>query len=80
MDEVTPVVEVDRYGHTAEYNELWNLAREKGWKIPINISFPDHSWIAYWRGCQRYEADPKSAGRPMAPHRSGPSAAGDSNG
>jgi hypothetical protein len=59
----------DQYGHTALYNNLWKLAREKGWKIPINNAFSDASWVAYWLGCQRLEKDP-SAGRPVVPHRS----------
>jgi hypothetical protein len=62
--------DVDIYGHTTEYNALWQEARNKGWKIPINNAFPDHSWIGYWRGCQRHETDP-TTGRPVPPHRSG---------
>ena len=56
--------------HSDEYNTWWRIARRKGWKIPVNIAFPDHSWLAYWQSMDAYERG-ESRGRPVPPHRSG---------
>jgi len=61
---------VDPMGlHSDEYNTWWTKARRKGWKLPVNTAFPDHSWLAYWQAMDRYEHG-EQAGRPVPPHRS----------
>lgn len=63
--------DIDPFGvHSSEYNTWWRTARRKGWKLPVNNAFPDHSWVAYWQAMDRYEHG-ESAGRPVPPHRSG---------
>lgn len=62
--------DIDPFGvHSDEYNTWWRTARRKGWKLPVNNAFPDHSWLAYWQAMDRYEHG-ESAGRPVPPHRS----------
>lgn len=53
----------------SEYDRLYALAREKGWRTPVNPVFPADSWILYWQACERYLLNP-AAGRPIPPHRS----------
>lgn len=56
--------------HSEEYNTWWRVARRKGWKLPVNTAFPDHSWLGYWQAMDRYEHG-ETDGRPVPPHRSG---------
>lgn len=55
--------------HSDTYNEWWLKARQKGWKLPVNTAFPDHSWLAYWISMDKYERG-ELEGRPVVPHRS----------
>lgn len=58
----------------AEFQEWQNRAEERGWKLPGASPLPNSAWLAYWKGMDAYERDPKSRGRPVIPHRSGHSA------
>lgn len=60
---------------TAIVYEKWKrIAATRGWKLPVNDSISQDSWVTYWIAMDEYQrkvdAGDPDPGRPVVPHRS----------